>query len=104
MSERRSLDLADALAAEARALFENLPDGEIDDLDTLVFRVDEGVLTVFVERTARFYTFSEGKTWAYVSDAEGVAHVDLFEHGRLVESLHVDLAAWENRPWPPSAN
>lgn len=56
------MDAAEVIAAQARALFGNLPAGAIDEDEPLGFTIDRGALVVVVERTRAMYHLCQGQT------------------------------------------
>ena len=95
-------DLADRLAEEARAMFANLPPGEIEDDERLFFTVDRGRL--IVRRGEIYYSYHEGRTSQYRPSEAGLIEIRVYRDGHLVESETMDPEKKGARAWPPWMN
>lgn len=80
-------DLADAIARQARELWQHLPDGEIADDERLHFRTNaEGNLMVYVAATGCTYLLREGAAWKLRQLSDGRVAVECWRDGALVDS------------------
>lgn len=90
-------DLAGAIAEAAKALFADLPEGEIDDTEPLGFAVVEDVgLVVRLERTGAQYVRLGASSVRAVQDGPEFFEVTAFQAGLPVASVRVPkgTGAW----------
>jgi len=94
-------DMADRIAAQARALFAELPEGELRDEDALRFTLsDSGRLTVLCERTMSTYTILGGYAWRGRAQEGGGVEILAFRMGRAVALEGVTPEDLEGQLWP----
>ena len=94
LRELRTTAKADAIAAQARRLFAELPEDELSEDEAIAFNMNEGVLAVRLERTGALYRMYEGMAVRVVDDEltlfDGGAEI---ERRRIGQDASVDLAA-----------
>jgi len=98
------IDLAEALAAEARELFAQLPEGEVWDDERLYFTVSHGTLAVWVPRTNWNYALRDGHAYRYQMDGSGKVQITVYRERRETERFTVDLEDPGEAPRAPWLN
>lgn len=89
------------LAGQARALFSELPAGEIADEEALRFTVaDNGRLTVLQERTGATFTLLEGMAWRGRALPGGRVELVAFRGGKPMHLAEVTAEELEASMWP----
>lgn len=89
-------DISDRIAADARALFANLPTGEVSDSEPLLATLERNGLAVIVQRNGWLYQLFRGVT-VRVRAVGGQAELTAWRRGRMVEMETRPLAglsAW----------
>lgn len=94
-----SVDIADHIAGLARELFKHLPEGEVGDDDSLHFTLGPGGALVVRLATGVTYTCIDGCTCRMRQVAGDEAEIAVFQDGKVIELLALDLSAIEDQKW-----